>query len=286
MNTRRQAGRRRSRRARPPLGQHFLADERLRREILDLLDPRPEDCWLEIGAGNGEITLPLAATGGALTAVERDATLVESLREALKPFPRARVVSADVLQLSLPSLAGEMGCQRVRVYGNLPYYITSPILRLLFNAADVVADIHVLVQREVAERLVARPHGRDYGYLSVLTQYHAAPEVLRIVPAGAFRPPPRVESALVEMRLPGGGAKLGIEQPDRFLRFVGTCFHLKRKTLVNNLRGTVAAEQVQAVLAAMGLAPRARAEELSLTQFADLYRRLHSAGGVVPSSPV
>lgn len=266
--TRPQRGRRLSR---PPWGQHFLADPRVRNQIIRRLNCQPQDCWLEIGAGHGEMTLALAEAGSSVVAIERDAKLAEILRTRLAGFPRARVVEDDVLRTSLPALAREVGCGRWRVYGNLPYYITSPILQHLLAATAVIADIQVVVQREVAERLVAGPGGRDYGYLSVLTQFHAAAEILQSIPRGAFRPPPQVESALVRLLPPGKQAALGVGDPKDFLRFVGACFRQKRKTLRNNLRALYGPELVQVALADAGLDARARAEELPLEAFVRLY---------------
>lgn len=263
-----------NRRRRPPLGQHFLADARLRQHILDFLQPKPGQCWLEIGAGHGELTLELAAASCALAAVERDPKLAEALRERLAPFPGARVLEADILEVSPAAVARELACQQLRVYGSLPYYITSPILRLLFSAFHLISDIHVVVQREVAERLVAAPGRRDYGYLSVLAQFHATPELLLALPRGAFRPPPQVDSALVALVPPGQRQTLGIKAPEDFLRFVSACFRHKRKTLRNNLRGQAPLARIEEALTASGLGPRARAEELSLLQLAHLFHLL------------
>lgn len=269
---------------RPPWGQHFLADGRIHSQIIAQLRCQPDDCWLEIGAGHGEMTLALAERSGCVAAVERDAKLVGTLRARLSAFPRSRVVEADILETSLPALADEMGCARWRVYGNLPYYITSPILQHLFRAAEIIGDIHVVVQREVAERLAASPGGRDFGYLSVLTQFHATAEILQRIPRGAFRPPPQVESALVHLTPPGKQPLLGVAEPESFLRFVQVCFHQKRKTLRNNLRGLYEPGRVQEALAELGLDARARAEELELEEFARLYRILSGAGHSVVGS--
>ncbi len=266
---------------RPPRGQHFLADPRVRSRIVSRLDCRPEDCWLEIGAGHGEMTLGLAESGRTVAAIESDPELAASLRERLAGFPHARVVQADILKVSLAALAREAGCARWRVYGNLPYYLTSPILRHLFEAIEVVADIHVVVQREVAERLVAAPGGRDYGYLSVMTQFYTVAAILQAIPRGAFRPPPRVESCLVRLAPPGKQTELAIKEPETFLRFVGACFRQKRKTLLNNLRAAYGSEHVQTALAEAGLNPRARAEELALEKLAHLFRLLGPPGRFV-----
>lgn len=272
--TRTPAPRLRQRPRRPPLGQHFLVDENIRREILRQLGGHREECWLEIGAGHGEMTVGLAATGGVVSAVERDPKLVERLRVRLAEFPRVRVVEGDILRVSVEGLAQEMGCARCRVYGNVPYAITSPILRHLFRAAGVIADIHLVIQREVAERLVATPGGRAYGYLSVLTQFHATAEILQRIPRGGFRPQPQVDSALVRLAPRGRQPELGIEEPEKFLRFLQTCFRHKRKTLANNLRGQAERARMAEMLREMGLAQRVRAEELSLEDFSRLFRRL------------
>jgi 16S rRNA (adenine1518-N6/adenine1519-N6)-dimethyltransferase len=262
-----------SHRRRPPLGQHFLHDAGIRQKILHLLSAREEDAWLEIGAGHGEMTLLLAGTGARVVAVERDARLAAGLHEQLAALANARLVEADILKVSLEGLAREHKVERFRVYGNLPYYITSPILHRLFESRTAMADIHIVIQREVAERLCAAPGSRDFGYLSVVAQFYTQPEILIPVPRGAFRPPPKVESSLVRLAPPGKGVELGLEDEGAFLRFVQACFRQKRRTLRANLRGRYGA-RVEEALEAMKLPPRARAEELSLEQLASLYRQL------------
>jgi 16S rRNA (adenine1518-N6/adenine1519-N6)-dimethyltransferase len=269
-------------RSRPRLGQHFLRDQHIRRRILELLDSREDDCWLEIGPGHGEMTEGLAGRSRGLIAVERDPQLAAGLRERLGG--QRQVVEADFLEVNLVPLAQGVDCERLRVYGNLPYYITSPILRHLFDSLAVIQDIHVVVQREVAERLVAAPGGRDYGYLSVLAQFHTAAEILLVIPPGAFQPPPKVESALVRLRPPGTAAELKVGEPGPFLAFASACFRHKRKTLRNNLRGTYTAVAVSEALAAARLDPRARAEEMSLADFTKLFSIL-AEGEKGDSSP-
>ncbi len=261
-------------RRRPPLGQHFLHDSGVRQKILQQLGAREGDVWLEIGAGHGEMTLLLAGTGAQVVAVERDARLAAELRPQLAALANASLIEADILKVSLETLAKEKEVGRLRVYGNLPYYITSPILHRLFESRAAVADIHIVIQREVAERLCAAPGSRDYGYLSVVTQFYTQPEILLPVPRGAFRPPPKVESSLVRLVPPGMSAMLGIQDESAFLRFVQACFQQKRRTLRANLRARFGA-RVEKALAALGLAPRARAEELSLEHLASLYRQLN-----------
>jgi 16S rRNA (adenine1518-N6/adenine1519-N6)-dimethyltransferase len=253
------------------LGQHFLGDASWRARILHALDARPEDVWLEIGAGHGEMTCELAKNARRVVAVELDAPLVEALESLRSEHANIEVVAGDVLALDLAKI---LGGGRFRVYGNLPYYITSPILHRLFECAEQIESIHIVIQLEVAARLVAKPGRRDYGYLSVLTQFYSHPEIVFRIPPGAFRPPPKVASALVAMRLPGERARLDIHDEAGFLRFVQRCFAQKRKTLANNLRAIASAEAIASALASAGIPSKARAEELTLAQFASLFENL------------
>ncbi|MHB8412485.1 MAG: ribosomal RNA small subunit methyltransferase A [Candidatus Acidiferrales bacterium] len=163
---------------------------------------------------------------------------------------------------------------RFRVYGNLPYYITSPILTHLFRFADLIDSVHIVTQLEVAQRIAAHPRTRDYGYLSTLCQFYARPELVFRIPPGAFQPSPKVTSALIEMHLPGERATLGIRDERAFLNFLQLCFAHKRKTLRNNLRGTYAQEAVAKALAESALTDNSRAEELTLHQFAQIFTLL------------
>jgi 16S rRNA (adenine1518-N6/adenine1519-N6)-dimethyltransferase len=267
--------------ARQRLGQHFLADLGWREEIVRAIRVSPQSlaplpsgsqgnyCWIEIGAGHGEITEQLAATGTPVYAIEIDAPLIAGLERLAKRFPNVTVVRGDILETNIAQLAAG---RRVRVYGNLPYYITSPILHHLFASADAIDEIHVVVQLEVAQRLVAKPGTRDYGYLSVLTQYFSRPELVLEIPPGAFAPPPEVSSALVTLRLPGERANLSGIDEERFLNFVKLCFAQKRKTLVNNLRSIAKPEAVRQVLASLELRHDVRAEHLTARQLAALWK--------------
>jgi 16S rRNA (adenine1518-N6/adenine1519-N6)-dimethyltransferase len=258
--------------ARQRLGQHFLSDENWREQIAREIGvsqntsnfstgavPK-EFCWIEIGAGHGEMTQHLAASGRPVIAVELDPPLAKRLQSMAAYFPNLTVHHADVLKTDLRALANG---RRARIYGNLPYYITSPILHHLFEFAELIDEIHVVIQMEVALRLVAKPGTRDYGYLSVLTQYFSWPLIALEIPRGAFQPPPEVGSALVSMRLPGAAKTLCKTDEEKFLNFVKLSFAQKRKTLVNNLRGISEPAATRATLAQLGLAPEARAEELA-----------------------
>jgi 16S rRNA (adenine1518-N6/adenine1519-N6)-dimethyltransferase len=252
------------------MGQHFLGDPGWRKRIFDTLPRNAEDRWIEIGAGHGEMTELFVADNRRVMAIEADARLAEGLRTKAKKWPGAEILTADVLAVDLGKLAGG----RFRVYGNLPYYITSPVLHHLFRFADRITSIHVVIQLEVATRIAARPGRSAYGYLSALCQFYTHPEIALRIPPGAFRPPPRVRSALVRMTLPGERPALGISDEKRFLEFVQACFGQKRKTLRNNLRARFSDDRVHQALAAGGLRPDARAEQLTLPDFAALFHRL------------
>jgi 16S rRNA (adenine1518-N6/adenine1519-N6)-dimethyltransferase len=230
--------------------------------------------WIEVGAGHGEMTECLASTGAAVYAIELDALLLARLRKLAKRFPNLTVVHGDVLESDLAALAAG---RRIRLYGNLPYYITSPILHHFFTFADIIDEIHIVIQEEVALRLTAKPETKPFGYLSVVTQLYTRPELVMRIPRSAFRPPPEVGSALATLRLPGDSAKLALPDEAAFLDFVKLSFAQKRKTLVNNLRKLAEPAVVREALAAENLRPDARAEQLTVSQFAAL--REHLAAG-------
>jgi 16S rRNA (adenine1518-N6/adenine1519-N6)-dimethyltransferase len=271
--------------ARQRLGQHFLSDPAWREEIAReigtsknssnfMLPGANQDfCWIEIGAGHGEMTRTLLETGKPVIAVEMDPPLARQLAEIAAKNPNLTVHHNDVLKTDLRELADG---RRVKIYGNLPYYITSPILHHFFTYADIIDEIHIVIQQEVAFRLTARPGTRDYGYLSVLTRYFARPIITLKIPRDAFSPPPEVGSALVSMRLPGEKKSAGIADEEGFLEFVKLCFAQKRKTLVNNLRSIAAPDHTRETLSAFGLQPGARAEELSVAQLGKLFAELKS----------
>ncbi|MGH9572783.1 MAG: 16S rRNA (adenine(1518)-N(6)/adenine(1519)-N(6))-dimethyltransferase RsmA [Candidatus Acidiferrales bacterium] len=301
--------------SRQKLGQHFLNNPAWQHRILEKLPRAPNDIWIEIGAGLGQMTRHLAqrqnvagflggrsfssdkkgSEVGALApeemqptasrkrtiAVETDPLLAENLRAQISArpaeWPNVEIAEGDVLSLDLLALARNAGLsetEKFRVYGNLPYYITSPILHHLFQCADRIASIHVVIQLEVAQRVAAKPGTRDYGYLSVACQYYTHPKIALKIPPGAFRPPPKVDSALVAMSLPGRYTTLGIRDDADFLRFVQTCFAHKRKTLRNNLLALAPDVSVRQTMADAGLPPTIRAEELSLEKFAILWRQM------------
>jgi len=271
--------------ARQRLGQHFLTDAGWREQIARAVGVSPHSidipafvadghyCWIEVGAGHGEMTEHLLRSGAPVYAVELDKLLIARLQRLAHKHPNLTVVPDDVLETDLRAIAAG---RRVRLYGNLPYYITSPILHHFFQTADLIDVIHVVIQWEVAQRLTAMPGNKSYGYLSVATQFYSRSELVLKLPAGAFQPPPEVDSALVTLRLPGENAKLGLEYGEEFLEFVKMCFAQKRKMLANNLRALVEPARVRDILQQLALREDARAEQLTVAELAGVYGAISS----------
>jgi 16S rRNA (adenine1518-N6/adenine1519-N6)-dimethyltransferase len=247
------------------LGQHFLRPPSVER-LLRTVAPAKGDVFLEIGPGAGALTLPLAARCRRVVAVELDTRLAESLR-ARAPA-NVEIVTADALDADLRSLvpAGS------RVAGNLPYYVSSPLLRRILALRDHVRDAHVMLQDEVARRVAAGPGSKEYGILSVLIGLWADVDIpLRFGP-GAFNPPPKVSSALLRVRFrPAPRADPG--PPEPFETLVSTAFGKRRKTLENNLQ--LIYPNLKDHLRLLNLSGSRRAETLSIVEFAHLARSLH-----------
>ncbi len=256
----------------PKLGQNFLIDAGAVERIVAALGDLGGRTVVEIGPGRGAITGALASRATRVLAIELDRDLAAQLRGQFDE-ERVNVVEQDVLQFDFAAAATEAG-ERLRVAGNLPYYITSPIL-LRLAASHAALDLAVLmVQREVADRVTAKPGSRDYGLLSATVQMYGPAEPLFTLPPSAFSPPPQVHSTVFRWRFAPRFKELGVDQ-DGFLRFLRQAFAQKRKTLANNLRAagfTPAA--ATAALASAGIGAQARAESVPLEALAGLWRAL------------
>ncbi len=260
---------------RPQFGQHFLRDLRFRQRIAASLALAPDELVVEIGPGHGEMTELLAKRARLVVAIEIDARLVATLREKLKQNAGIEILQADFLNTDLADLCRCHARPQCFVFGNLPYYITSPILHHLFSFAACIRGMALLMQREVAERLVAQPGRRAYGYLTVLTRFYTQPRIVLDAPPGAFSPPPKVDSALVEFRMVSKFANWTSAGTQPFLEFVQRCFAQKRKNLKNNLASTFPQTAIGQAMAKEEISLSARAEQLTVEQFAGLFRRLH-----------
>jgi 16S rRNA (adenine1518-N6/adenine1519-N6)-dimethyltransferase len=271
--------------AKSKLGQNFLRDPSAVERIVSALGNLADRIVIEIGPGRGAITGALAARAKHVIAVELDHELAIRLRVQFPP-EKLTVVEQDVLDFDFAAaLAGhDSAGQKLRVVGNLPYYITSPIL-LKLAASQTALDFAVLmVQREVAERVAARPGSRDYGVLSVTAQVYGPVEPLLTLPPEAFSPAPDVYSTVFRWRFAPRFAELGIDE-EPFLRFVRLAFAQKRKTLANNLRAAgFAPEDIARALDQAGIPAQARAEALSINSFSSLSKILAKAGVPAPSA--
>jgi 16S rRNA (adenine1518-N6/adenine1519-N6)-dimethyltransferase len=255
-----------SHRPRKRFGQHFLRDAGVIARIAATFNPQPDDTVVEIGPGEGVLTRALAGKVRTLHLVELDRDLVVQLQRDFPPAI-ATIHSADALRFDFRSLAPPGG--RIRVIGNLPYNITTPILFHLLDQVDAIRDMEFMLQKEVVDRLAAAPDCKDYGRLSVMIQIRLAVERLFDVPPHAFRPPPKVESSVVRLT-PLAAAPVAIRDPAVFARLVQTAFAQRRKTLRNNLREVMSAGQLDA----LGIDPGRRAETLTLEEFARLANAL------------
>jgi 16S rRNA (adenine1518-N6/adenine1519-N6)-dimethyltransferase len=253
----------------PKLGQNFLVDPAACVAIADALGDVSRETVIEIGPGAGAITGILAARAHRLIAIELDRELAAHLRVQ---FPTIEVIEDDILEVDLDAL--RTGSEKLRVVGNLPYYITSGILLHLFHSSDSVSRAVVMMQREVADRVIAAPGSRDYGLLSATAQLYAGIERILTLPPSAFMPPPEVHSTVLRLTMHPRFAELGVN-PDTFLPFLRQSFAQKRKTLGKNLRAAgFAPASIAQSLEKAAIPASARAEEIDLKRMADLWKAL------------
>ncbi len=267
----------------PKLGQHFLRDTAAAARIVDALGDVSQITVLEIGPGRGALTSLLAKRVRRLIAIELDRVLAAQLRMKFAAYPNVEIIEGDILAIDFHSLFGpKPGTARpglaqapdhVRVVGNLPYYATSNILLRLFEFRQYFQSMVIMVQREVADRIAARPGGRDYGLLSATAQLYAKVEKLFTLPPGAFSPPPKVHSAVLRLIMAPRLENLRVPE-NGFVDFLKLSFGQKRKTLRNNLKSQYQAAALRAALAETGVKPNIRAEALSLEKSAALFRAL------------
>ncbi|HVO79834.1 MAG TPA: 16S rRNA (adenine(1518)-N(6)/adenine(1519)-N(6))-dimethyltransferase RsmA [Terriglobales bacterium] len=276
----------RPRRSRPKLGQHYLVQDSAALRIVDALGDVSQGTVLEIGPGRGALTSLLARRARRLIAVELDRVLAAQLRMQFALASNVEIIEGDILTIDLDTLFGpkpgstrpgmELAPERVRVVGNLPYYITSDILLRLFAYRQYFETIVIMVQREVADRLAAPPGGSEYGLLSATTQLYAKVETLFTLPPGAFSPPPKVQSTVVRLTVAPRVESLRVVEED-FVNFLKLSFGQKRKTLWNNLKSQYQPAALRAALEKSGVKPDLRAEALSLEKSAALFRALAAA---------
>jgi 16S rRNA (adenine1518-N6/adenine1519-N6)-dimethyltransferase len=253
------------------LGQHFLRDATIARAIVDLVAPTSRDLVVEIGPGQGALTAALAGRAGRVVALEVDKALAATLRARL---PAVEILDADARTWDYAGLVAPPD-GRVLVVGNLPYSVGKPILMALIGAGTAIHEMALMLQREVAERVAAPPGGKAYGSLSVFTQLHCDVRVALRVPAWAFRPPPKVESAVLHLRvLPE--PRVPVADVQRFETVVRAAFAQRRKMLANALGAGLGhpVDVVRLAARRAGVDPARRAETLTLSEFSELTARL------------
>lgn len=266
-------------RPRKELGQHFLIDLRILERIAQAVDAQPGDVVLEYGAGVGVLTGQLLDAGARVVAVELDDALADLLRHELGGRPEFRLVHGDLAKVSAPALRVEMGVPQLKLAGNLPYQLTSHVL---FGVLDLEAHLHsgvFMVQREVAERIVAAPGSREYGILSVLLRaYHDVQIIIRVKP-GAFAPPPRVDSAVLKITPRAAGPALGWNERGVLAGLVKRTFNERRKVLRNTLKKFYGLDAAALAAAESGskIDLGRRPETLSVDEFVRLLHVLPAA---------
>lgn len=264
------------------LGQNFLIDQNILNNIVAAAELDETKGALEIGPGIGALTQRLAAVAGKVTAVEIDNRLIPILRDVLEGEKHTTVIHGDVLKLDLKQLFEEQfgDVTGVSVVANLPYYVTTPILMKLLEQRLPLEHIVVMIQKEVAERMAAKPGGKEYGSLSVAVQYYCVPQLVCIVPNTVFIPQPNVDSAVIKLSLRDKPA-VDVPDEDHFFRIVQASFAQRRKTLANNLTAFVGKDRREALTELLhrnDIDPIRRGETLSLEEFARISRSMLEAG--------
>jgi 16S rRNA (adenine1518-N6/adenine1519-N6)-dimethyltransferase len=270
-------------RNKPKLGQHFLTDTSAAASMVDALGDLSQGTVLEIGPGRGVLTSLLARRARRVIAVETDRVLAAQLRMKFSLAPNIEIIEGDILAMDLDTLFGpkpgssrpgmEPTLERVRVIGNLPYFITSDILLRLFEYRKYFDVLVLMVQKEVADRLAAHPGTKEYGLLSATAQLYARVDKVFTLPPAAFSPPPQVRSTVVRLALAPRLEKLRVNEVE-FIRFLKLSFAQKRKTLWNNLKSEYMPDNLKRALTKVKIKPAIRAEALSLEESAALFREL------------
>ena len=281
--------------AKKSLGQNFLVDSRVAARVINAVSPLPTDIVIEVGPGRGELTRALVARSGYVVAVEIDRRLIDALRSSL-PSEKFTLVEADALKVNWSELAGiaevevdrlvgsvihGTAIRRVRVVANLPYYISTPIIERLIRARGLIHDMTLMLQNEVADRITSEPGRKEYGSLSVLVQCYCTATKLFEVPPSAFKPAPKVRSAVVSLVVRARPA-VDVDDDNRFLALVRGAFAQRRKTIANNLKAFAGAiglsTSVDVALERARIDGRRRAETLSIEEFNTLYHAIYFEG--------
>ncbi len=250
------------------LGQNFLIDQNIRNKIVAALDLKPDDVIVEIGSGKGELTQSIARLVNKVYAIEIDKRLLGALTETVSSFGNVRIINEDVLKFDLAGLIAEDRINgKMKIFGNIPYYISSPIIERLLNFREKISAIFITVQKEFAKRVVAFPGNKDYGSFSCFVQYYALPRIIFEISRNCFKPSPKVDSSFLELRIRDIPA-VSVKDKELFFTIIRSSFNQRRKILGNSLFEVVTPEALQVFFQKSGLNPRARPETLGLKDFA------------------
>lgn len=263
-------------------GQNFLIDTRVLDKIISAADITKDDFVLEIGPGIGTMTQYLCEHARAVAAVEIDKNLIPILEDTLSSYDNVEIIHQDILKMDIERLVREQNQGNpIKVVANLPYYITTPIIMGLFESHVSVQSITIMVQKEVAQRMQAKPGSKDYGALSLAVQYYARPEIVANVPPNCFMPRPNVGSAVTRLTR-YQEQPVQVEDEKQLFAFIRASFNQRRKTLVNGLNNapgiSYTRDEIVHALQEMGLPANIRGEALTLEQFAQLSNRLSRTG--------
>jgi len=252
------------------LGQHFLVDREVARRIAQAVGAKSQEVILEIGCGQGILTKFFLEQGAQVYGIELDPRWAAYLWKHFGHYANFRLIQGDALKLDWTQWASPS--QKIRVVGNIPYYITSRLLFKILGQREIVQDVILMVQKEVAERIISAPGNKNYGVLSILCQMYDAPRLLFDVPRRVFQPPPRVDSAVIQMIF--GEPRYRIPSEADFLRLLKTCFAQRRKMLRNSLK-----KLAYVNVSELGTEGERRPEELSVEEWIELYHKIFSSGG-------
>jgi 16S rRNA (adenine1518-N6/adenine1519-N6)-dimethyltransferase len=271
----------------PKLGQHFLVDPDAASAIVEALGDIAQQTVIEIGPGRAALTEILMRKAGRLIAIELDHVLAAQMRLKYSRFTNLEVVEGDFLRIEIPTLLGHKPglltdrtpgspVKTARVVGNIPYYITSDILLKLFDCNQHFDRFVLMMQKEVADRILAKPGNSEYGLLSATSQLYTRVEKILTLSPGAFSPPPKVHSIVLRFETAPRFDELGVPEKE-FIAFLKLSFAQKRKTLANNLKPSYSLAQISSAMKAAGVKPDARAEAISLEQSAKLFKALRAS---------
>lgn len=246
------------------LGQNFLVDKNIRNKIIAACEIKPSDVVLEIGAGKGELTGLIAGQAGKVYALEIDRDLLVILKDNLKGYKNIEIINQGILKFNL-----DIAAKKIKIIGDIPYYISSPIVEYVIQHRQRINAAFITVQKEFAERLIAEAGSKDYGSLSCFVQYYTRPQRLFLIKKACFSPSPKVDSCLVRLDI-RKEPPVKVKDEKQFFKIIRTAFNQRRKTLRNSLKGLVSTEKLDAFFSGFALDKDRRPEQLSLADFANL----------------